>query len=154
VVRVYICPVIGSGTKADPYRSKAQTFGYQYASFMRSNPDGSSAIAWTLTVAASQDFTAIDADATCDDVFAGDLPANVNTRPELLAFLRNRTVGDIPATRRSAVLAVLWRGRIQPDHQRHRPVHYRLGLVGVVLGRDVGQRSELESEADRRGHWW
>jgi hypothetical protein len=107
VVRVYICPVIGSGTKADPYRSKAQTFGYQYASFMRSNPDGSSAIAWTLTVAASQDFTAIDADATCDDVFAGDLPANVNTRPELLAFLRNRTVGDIPATRRSAVLAVL-----------------------------------------------
>jgi hypothetical protein len=88
VVRVYICPVIGSGTKLDPYRSKAQDFGYQYASFMRSNPDGSSAIAWTLTVAASQDFTAIDADATCDDVFAGDLPANVNTRPELLAFLR------------------------------------------------------------------
>jgi hypothetical protein len=57
--------------------------------------------------AASQDFTAIDADATCDDVFAGDLPANINTRSDLLAFLRGRTVGDIPVARRSAVLAVL-----------------------------------------------
>jgi hypothetical protein len=107
MIRVYICPVIGAGTKLDPYRSKAQDFGYQHASFMRSNPDGSSAIAWALTVVASQDFTAIDADATCDDVFAGDLPATINTRPELLAFLRGRTVGDIPTARRASVLAVL-----------------------------------------------
>lgn len=107
MIRIYICPVIGTGTKQDPYRSKAATFGYQYANFIPSNPDGSPRSSWSLAAVVSDDFAAIEADATCDDLFAGDLPAAVNTRPELRTFLRTRSVSDVPTSRRNAILAVL-----------------------------------------------
>jgi hypothetical protein len=107
MIRVYICPVIGSGVKGDSYRSKAATFGYEYANFIPSNLDGTPKFSWALAVVRSADFTAIEADATCDDLFGGDLPANVDTRPELRALLKNRTVADVPLARRNAIIAVL-----------------------------------------------
>jgi hypothetical protein len=107
VIRVYICPVIGAGTKQDPYRSRGADFGYQYASFIPSKADGSPAFTWALTVVVGADFAAIDADASCDDLFGGDLPAGVNTRDELRAFLRANTVADVPLARRNAITAVL-----------------------------------------------
>jgi hypothetical protein len=107
VIRVYICPVIGTGTKADPYRSKGADFGYQFSSFIPSRPDGTPLFTWALTVLVGADFSAIDADAACDDLFGGDLPASVNTRDELRAFLRANTIADVPLARRNAITAVL-----------------------------------------------
>lgn len=107
-LRVYICPIIGSGTRQDAYRSKAFDFGYLISSFMPTRiADGTPASPWTLTVIRSTDFTAIDADATCDDLFAGDLPGTVQTRDDLLALLRTRTVANVPLARRNAITAVL-----------------------------------------------
>lgn len=107
MIRVYICPVIGSGTKQDPYVSKARTFGYQFANFIPSNPDGTPRFTWSLAALNSSDWTAIEADAACDDLFAGDLPANIDTRAELRALLKSRAVIDVPLARRNAIIAVL-----------------------------------------------
>lgn len=107
MIRVYICPVIGTGTRQDPFRSKASQYGYQASSFLPSAADGTPAAPWTVTFVRADDFTAIEADATCDDLFAGDLPASVVTREDLLAFLRGRTLSQVPTNRRNAIIAVL-----------------------------------------------
>lgn len=111
MLRVYICPVVGSGTKQDPYRSKAHDFawvgGAQISDFIPSRLDGTPASPWAVSVIRTNDFAPITGDATCDDLFAGDLPAGVQTRDDLLALIRARTVGDVPAGRRAAIQAVL-----------------------------------------------
>lgn len=106
-IRVYICPVIGTGTRQDRFRSKAVDYYTTTSTFFPSKQDGSPASPWVLTVIGSADFSAIDADATCDDLFGGDLPATVQTRDDLLALLRTRTIGDVPTARRNAITAVL-----------------------------------------------
>lgn len=106
MIRAYICPVIGTGTKQDLYRSKGMDFGYQCANFIPSLT-GAPSSTWALAAVRAADFTAIDADTTCDDLFQGDLPANVNTRDDLAAYLRSRTISDVPLARRTAITAVL-----------------------------------------------
>jgi len=108
-VRVYICPWVGSGTKQDPYRSKAvdDMPGIPISSFFPSTLNGVPASTWVLSVIYATDFTAMDADTSCDDLFGGDLPPTVQTRSDLLALLRSRTVGDVPVARRSTITAVL-----------------------------------------------
>lgn len=106
-LRVYICPWIGTGTRQDPYRSKANDYGLQVNNFFPSKIDGTPASSWVLSVVRGNDFTAIAADAACDDLFAGDLPGTVQTRDDLLTLLRSRTVADVPAARRNAITAVL-----------------------------------------------
>lgn len=107
MIRAYLCPVSGDGTKQTPYCSKARSFGYQYANFIPSNAGGSPKFTWALAAVNSDDFTEIDADVTCDDLFGGDLPANIDTRAELRALLKTRTVLDVPVARRNAIIAVL-----------------------------------------------
>lgn len=107
MIRAYICPVVGTGVKSDPYRSKAADFDYRYANFIPSLQDGTPKFTWTLAAVNSGDFAAIDADTTCDDLFGGDLPANIDTRAELRNLLRTRTVADVPLARRNAIIAVL-----------------------------------------------
>lgn len=107
MIRVYICPWVGTGTFQDPFRSKAQTYYPNVNNFLPSKLDGTPAGTWVLSIIRSDTFTAIDADDTCDDLFAGDLPSNINTRDELLAFLRSRTLSQVPTGRRNAMQAVL-----------------------------------------------
>lgn len=106
-IRIYICPWVGSGTKADPYRSKAVDYGYDTSSFFPSKLDGSPASTWVLSAIRAEDFSAIEGDATCDDLFAGDLPSTVTSRENLVNLLRARNVGDVPVARRNAITAVL-----------------------------------------------
>lgn len=108
MIRVYICPWVGTGTKQDPYRAKVADLGYpNFSTFFPSRQNGTPASSWVLVVVRSQDFSALDADATCDDLFGGDLPASVTDRDSLLTLLRSRTVGDVPVARRSKITAVL-----------------------------------------------
>lgn len=107
-LRVYICPWIGSGGKSDPYRSKAATFaGLTATSYLPNKLDGTPASPWVLSMVKGTDFSAIDADVTCDDLFAGDLPPTVQTKDDIVALLRGRTVGDVALARRNAITAVL-----------------------------------------------
>lgn len=106
-LRVYICPLVGTGTQQDPFRSKAMQYNSVVTSTIPSKLDGTPAATWTLSMVRDTDFTGIAGDATCDDLFGGDLPATVKTRDDLLQLLRNRTVADVPAARRSAITAVL-----------------------------------------------
>lgn len=108
-VRVYICPWVGSGTRADMYRSKAEDYGYEVSSFIPSRGDtnGAPASPWVMTVCIAPDFSAIAADPTCDDLFAGNLPATILNKDDLRVFLKTHTVSDIPGSRRPDILAVL-----------------------------------------------
>lgn len=116
MVRAFICPVVGTGAKGDAYRSKVADYGYPCASFIPSSaPNGSPASPWALTVLLGSDFTPLEADATCDDLFAGALPASINTRGEVRDYLRATTVGDVPLARRTAITAVLDKYAIPRD---------------------------------------
>lgn len=106
-IRVYICPWTGTGTRRDPYRSKTQDYGYEHTNFFPSKSNGTPASPWILSVVRSDDFTAIDADSTCDDLFGGNLPPTIQTRDDLLALLRTTTVGDVPTVRRNKITGVL-----------------------------------------------
>lgn len=107
-IRIYICPWVGAGTKQDPYRSKAADYpNTGLSSFFPTKVDGTPASTWVLSAVRGTDFTAIDADATCDDLFAGDLPGTIQDRDDLIAFLRGRTVSNVPTARRNAITAVL-----------------------------------------------
>jgi len=106
-IRVYICPWVGSGTRIDPYRSKAVDFGYQVSTFFPSKLDGTPASTWVLSFIRSNEFSGIDADTSCDDLFQGDLPGTIQTKDDLISFLRTRTLGDIPTNRRNAIQGVL-----------------------------------------------
>lgn len=106
-LRVYICPWIGNGTRSNAYRSKADSYYPNVRNYFPSLLNGPPASPWVLSVVNSNDFSAIDADPTCDDLFAGDLPASVNTMNDIVSFLRARTVADVPLARRNAITAVL-----------------------------------------------
>lgn len=107
-VRVYICPIVGSGTRQDPFRSKARNIpGAVSTTFFPSKLDGTPAASWVVSVIRASDFTAFDADPSFDDLFGGDLPATIQTRDDVLTLLRSRTVGDVPVARRSKITAVL-----------------------------------------------
>jgi len=104
-IRIYICPVIGDGlSPATAWRPKA-------ADLVNSGVERFEAVlqqrmadfAWTLAIARSSSWTAADADAQLERVFGIDLPDNINTWPEVKAFLQSKTVGDIPAARRLAL---------------------------------------------------
>lgn len=106
-IRVYICPWDGTGTKADPYRSRALTLGYNASTFFPGTEDGRPASTWVLSMVRANDFTTLDADLSCDDLFAGDMPGTVQTRNDVLTLLRGRTVSQVPLARRNAIIAIL-----------------------------------------------
>lgn len=137
-LRVYICPIIGSGTRQDPYRSKGVDYGFEHTSFLPSKTDGTPGSAWTLSVLRGSDFTAIDADATCDDLFGGDLPDTVDSRNDLLPFLRSRTVANVPTARRNRITGVLDKyGVVRTDIVNATPLWKVMQrVVATVLERD------------------
>jgi hypothetical protein len=106
-VRVWACPWVGTGTSDDPYRSRAQQYCTAFASFFPSNADGTPASSWVITFGRSADWTAASADAQLTDLFAGDLPGTIDSPADLRAFLRSRTIGDVPLARRQAIQANL-----------------------------------------------
>jgi hypothetical protein len=108
-VRVWAGPWV-QDTFAGATRWKSQAEQYctgGFSNFFPSNLDGSPASTWVITAGRAQDWTAAIADASLTDIFAGDLPGTINSRDDLIAFLRGRTVGDVPLARRQAIQANL-----------------------------------------------
>lgn len=103
-VRVWAGPWVGTGTALDPYRPKAAQYCTRGSSnFFPSNSDGSPASTWVVAIGRAPDWTAASADAELTDIFAGDLPASIDTPSDLKVFLRTRTIGDIPLARRQQI---------------------------------------------------
>lgn len=74
-----------------------------YINVFPSDLTGAPASTWIMTFGRAADWTAASADAQCTDLFAGDLPSTINTVPDLVAYLRPRTVGDVPTARRQTI---------------------------------------------------
>lgn len=108
-LRVYVCPWVGTGTRVDPYRSKAvdTMAGLEVSSFFPSSAGGRPASAWVLSMIHAADFTAMDADTTCDDLFGGNLPGTITGPADLITYLKSTTIGQVPVTRRKQIQAVL-----------------------------------------------
>jgi hypothetical protein len=103
-IRVYLSPIVGTGTYANPYRAKANDLGLQYSGELVPNkPDGSPQFDCTVIAPFRATWALLDADATFERLFDIDLPDSINTWSELKAFLQSKTVGDIPALRRQAL---------------------------------------------------
>lgn len=101
-IRIYICPIIGTGADNDDWR--ASGVPQNYSSIIPSNPvDGSPLFPWALVVARATNWSAQDANATLERLFGIDLPDTVDTWAEMKALLQSRTVADIPAARRQAL---------------------------------------------------
>lgn len=103
-IRVYLCPVIGDGlTPETGYRAgivgKASRLGH----IIPSNPDGTPKFSWCLSFAHDIDWTVPDGDAELERLFGIDLPDSIDTFAELRTYLQGRTVGEIPAARRTAL---------------------------------------------------
>src|SRR4051812_36816571 len=108
-VRVWTSPVVtttfGGSTL---YKSKAEQYCTGgFANFFPSNTDGTPASAWVITIGRAADWTAASADAELTDLFAGDLPAGIDSPADLRVFMRTRTIGDVPLARRQAIQANL-----------------------------------------------
>jgi hypothetical protein len=104
-VRVWAAPPI---TVNGNHLSKAE----QYCTggcvnFFPSNPDGTPASTWVITIGRAANWTAASTDTALVDLFAGDLPDTINTPSDLRALLRTRTVGDVLPARRQAIQAQL-----------------------------------------------
>jgi hypothetical protein len=104
-LRVWISPaVFVDGTnfsKAEQYCTGG------FVNWFPVNSDGTAASPWVITVGRAPDWTAAEADLELDDLFGGDLPANIDTVDELRNLLRTRTVADVPIARRNRITAVL-----------------------------------------------
>jgi hypothetical protein len=85
----YITPIIGTGTKSDPFRTKIAQYGVSQVTVIPTGSDGRPLFTWALVlVATGQVTTAIDADATIDKLPITSLDqTNANTcRDALIAF--------------------------------------------------------------------
>lgn len=98
--RYYICPVVGSGVIGDTYRAKA----LDYPTLETSSAINIALKSWCLVRVKANDFTAIDADAECVDIFErlSDV-SGANTKPEIIAWLKSKNVGDYPAAVRNRI---------------------------------------------------
>lgn len=61
--RWIISPVLGSGKKGDPYRSKLRDLGIDHVATIPSDQNGAPVNAWCVCLVQASDFAKIDADA-------------------------------------------------------------------------------------------
>lgn len=106
-VRYVVCPIVGTGAEADPYRAKVADYGANHTCAIPTGPTGAPLRSWCLVAVNAADLTAIDADPDIKDIvekFADGFNGNFAA---IKAFLRTRTVGDVPVAKRTAINARL-----------------------------------------------
>ncbi len=112
-IRVYAGPWVNVAVPPAPplYRSKLSNSYIPpltaFVNYFPSKSDGSPASSWVITFGRSADWVAVEADPEMIDLFAGDLPSAIQNRGDFVAFLRARTVSDVPAARRATIQANL-----------------------------------------------
>jgi hypothetical protein len=63
ITRYYVCPIIGDGTKSNPYRAAVADHGVSYVSIIQSAVDGKPSKSWTVCRVDAEDHSALLADA-------------------------------------------------------------------------------------------
>jgi len=61
--RYFVAPVIGTGTKADPYRLEVAVAGISYAAILPTGPTGAPVFGWGMARVSATDFATLDANA-------------------------------------------------------------------------------------------
>ena len=90
--RYYLSPVVGTGTKTDPYRAALQKYGMGFVAIIPSNVDGTPLFPWTFCMVNGESHTALLDDLTLGPFPDYSLDGRVNTmaasaRAELEASL-------------------------------------------------------------------
>lgn len=102
-IRIWVSPPVKVANE-NAYYPKAEDYcNGGSVNWAPVNADGTPAATWWVTAGRSSDWAAALADSQLIDVFAGDLPASVNTVADFKALLRTRTVGDIAQARRQQI---------------------------------------------------
>ena len=99
--RYYLCPVIGTGAKGDPFRAKISDLGHPHSAVIPSDPvTGAPLFSWCLVIAGGADHTDILSDATIDAVpdIALDSKIGVLTLADRTALLGAMTIKPIDTT--------------------------------------------------------
>jgi len=122
--RWFIVPVIGTGTKGDPYRVK---LSIAHSALIPSNPDGTPRFNWALCLVSAADFTALDADTEAEPfpgVSLDDQLSSISAaaRNRIQTALINRGVDltgiDLNSTVRDVVERVVERLDARLDHRK------------------------------------
>ena len=111
--RYFVAPVIGTGTKADPYRLEVAVAGISYAAILPTGPTGAPVFGWGMARVSAADFAALDANSNVVGLpegdmgvlTLGDLPANQRNR--LTNWLSGRGVDMTGITNASTLAAIL-----------------------------------------------
>ena len=103
---MYITPVVGAGTRTDPFRAGLPA-RLGHSCFIPANADGTPRFSFALCVVRNADWTAFDADASLVNLFGLDLPDTHETVALLVTFLKSKTLRDIPVLRRNVILSAL-----------------------------------------------
>jgi hypothetical protein len=96
----YITPIIGTGTKSDPFRTKIAQYGVSQVTVIPTGSDGRPLFTWALVlVATGQVTTAIDADATIDKLPITSLDQTIGslTNQQRNTFQQLGTKYSVPA---------------------------------------------------------
>lgn len=123
----YICPIVGSGTKQDPWEATIHSTGAPYAAFIAHNANGSPRFNWALCLVGGNNHAAIQLD------------TNKKAFPQVPL---DTQLADIDATVRSNWQTVL--------------TNHGVDLSGITLqstvrqvGRRVAQRLDAVFDFDR-----
>jgi hypothetical protein len=96
----YITPIIGAGTRADPFRTRIAQYGVSQVTVIPTGSDGHPLFTWALVyVATGQVTTAIDADATIDKLPITSLDVTLGslTQQQRNTFQQLGTKYSVPA---------------------------------------------------------
>ncbi len=103
-LRYVTSPVIGTGIGRDTFRPAVTENQHTQTATVWNGTSN-----WMLTLVDSSDFTQIDADSRVEELFSGDVGARALSTTLLFSGLKNRTVGDLTAIRKAAILSRLGR---------------------------------------------
>ena len=95
--RYYLSPIIGDGTRENPFRAKLRDLAVNHVAVIPTGVDGRPLFAWCLTLAAATDHAPVLADPTIDTLPDLSLDARLNTltlveRQALWIKLDSRTI--------------------------------------------------------------
>ena len=65
-VRVYLSPIVGTGTSDDAYRPKIADYGVPWVSVIASQSSGHPKFNWAVVLVSTESFTTLDADTSLD----------------------------------------------------------------------------------------
>jgi len=107
-MRYYICPIVGTGVDGDPYRAKISQYPHRSTSAaILSLGNGAPSKTWAIVRVEADDWTAIDADGQCIDIFDKLTDLTGDDKLLVLEDLKTRLFSDLPPPARNRITNTL-----------------------------------------------